>query len=159
MSPPREFLEDVVRPNVADFHDKFDSVRHAYNAVVSIDSLAAHLYHWCRTNAPAEVAGISRQDDGYREVLAIKNPDFSLIRDIAKAQKHVRLTRGSPQVTSAAQMNVRGITWGEGNWGEGRWGGVPQVIIDKDSGSFAFVESLVDLAISFFEGEMTRLNV
>ena len=56
---PREFLENVVRPNVEDFDANYGSVRQAYNAVAAVDALAAHLYLWCKTNAPSEIAGVS----------------------------------------------------------------------------------------------------
>jgi len=42
----RDFLQDIVRPNVSDFHANFGSRRHAYNAVSAVDALAAHLYVW-----------------------------------------------------------------------------------------------------------------
>jgi hypothetical protein len=156
---PRDFLDTHVKPNVADFHDRYDDVRLAYNAVASIDALAAHLYHWCVNNAPNELVGLKREDNGYRERLAGKHADFGLLRDIAKAQKHVRLTRGNPQVQSAAQMNARPIGWGEGGYGQGRFGGPPQVVVDRTVGGFSYVEEIVDSAVAFFEAEMVRLGL
>jgi hypothetical protein len=54
---PREFLDEVVRPNVAEFNVNFGSLRTAYNAVAAVDALAAHIYWWCKTNSSAEVKG------------------------------------------------------------------------------------------------------
>ena len=38
---PREFLNEVVMPNVADLHASYTEVRSAFNAVAAVDALAA----------------------------------------------------------------------------------------------------------------------
>jgi hypothetical protein len=86
---PREFLDEVVKPNVAEFHGGYDSVRLAWNAIGAVDALAAHMYLWGQTHASREVTGVA-DDSHYREDLAQKNQDFRLLRDTAKALKHVR---------------------------------------------------------------------
>jgi hypothetical protein len=93
---PREFLEKVVRPNITEWDANFGSERHAYNAVAAVDSLTAHIYVWCKGHAPAEIAGIP-DDTQYRASLGQRSPDFELLRDIAKAQKHVHLDYGKPR--------------------------------------------------------------
>ena len=155
---PREFLETVVRPNMEDFNANYGSVRHAHNAVAAVDALAAHLYQWCETNAPSEIAGVS-DDTLYRARLAQSSPDFHLLRDIAKAQKHVHLNRGAPKVTTAAQVTARSIGWGEARWGEGRWGGPPQVVVTTDGGELRYVEQIVAAALTVLETEMSRLGI
>ena len=155
---PREFLENVVRPNVQDFDANYGSVRHAYNAVAAVDALAAHLYLWCKTNAPSEIADVS-DDTHYRARLAQSSSDFRLLRDIAKAQKHVHLDRGPTEVTAAAQVAARSIGFGEARWGEGRWGGPPQVVVTTDGGELRYVEQIVATALTVLETEMSRLKV
>jgi hypothetical protein len=154
---PREFLDQVVSPNVADFHVNYSSLRHGFNAVAAVDTLAAHVYVWCTTNAPGQVYGAT-SDSVYRKALASLQPDFDLLRDIAKAQKHVHLTQGTPQVTDAEQMSARTIRYGEGQYGAGRYGGPRQVVVDVGAGDFRYVESVVDAALAFVEGEMQRLG-
>ncbi|MGA7791775.1 MAG: hypothetical protein WCA19_01970 [Candidatus Acidiferrales bacterium] len=155
---PREYLENVVRPNIADLHNQSDSVRLACNAIATVDALAAYIFYWCHAWAPSEITGL-KDDTDYRATLAQRNPDFLLLRDTAKAQKHVRLTRGKRHVTKAEQMSSRAIGWGEGPYGEGRFGGPPQVVIDTDDGNLCYVESLVDSALGFLESEMARLRI
>jgi hypothetical protein len=155
---PREFLDQIVRLNVAEFHANYADMRHAYNAIAAVDSLAAHIYVWCTANAPAEVAGIP-DDTQYRATLAGANNDFLLLRDIAKAQKHVELTRGTPVIGSATQISARPVGWGKGPYGHGRWGGVPQVVIDLNTGRMQYVERIVDSALAVLEAEMVRLNI
>ena len=40
---PREFLEAVVRFDVAEFRDEYGNIRRAYHAVTAVDALAAHI--------------------------------------------------------------------------------------------------------------------
>lgn len=155
---PREFLEEVVKPNVSDFHGQFDSLRLAYNAIASVDSLAAHIFTWCKANTHPSVLGVA-DDTVYRGNLAVMNSDFSLLRDMAKAQKHVHLTRGTPLVTDESQLASRTIGFGEGGFGEGRWGGVEQVVVDISGSDFRYVESVTDAALAFLESQMGSLGI
>jgi hypothetical protein len=153
---PNEFLDNVVRPNVAAFHQDYASLRHAFNAIASVDALAAHLFVWCKANKPAESYGANNDID-YRYKLASLCPAFALLRDIAKAQKHVHLTQGKPQITHEHQVTSRPVGFGEGGWGCGRWGGPPQVVVDIAAGELAYLEEVVDKALAFIEGEMQRV--
>lgn len=72
---PRDFLEVVVRPNVVDFNDDSVSLRLAFNAVASVDALAAHLYHWCAAHNPAALHGAGG-DSHFRGALAALSDDF-----------------------------------------------------------------------------------
>lgn len=155
---PGEFLDQIVAPNVADFHANPSSMRHAWSAVSTADALAAHIYAWCKSNAPALVTGIN-DDSHYRATLAARNSDFALLRDIAKAQKHVHLDRGNPQVANAEQVTSRAIGYGEGPYGEGRYGGCQQVVVDVTPTEFRYVEAIVAGAVGFLKSEMTRLGL
>lgn len=155
---PREFLEAVVRFDVAEFRDEYGNIRRAYHAVTAVDALAAHIFVWCRTNAPTEIAGLD-DDTHYRGKLSERSSDFRLLRDIAKAQKHVHLERGKPEATKAAQVVARPLGFGEGGFGQGRFGGPPQVVVAMDSGDLRYVEQIVIAALGLLEAEMTRLKI
>jgi hypothetical protein len=88
---------------VDDFLANSDDARRAFNAVTAVDSLAAHIYWWCEGNSPAAVAGIA-DDIGYRQKLAIREPDFRLLRDMAKASKHVKLHKFDPLVSGMSSL-------------------------------------------------------
>ena len=147
----------VVRPNFDEFHNNFADSRRAYNAIAAADALAAHLYVWAKTNAPNKVA-TAGDDSAFRAVLANRDHNFSLLRDIAKALKHVRLTKGSPQVNSASQVVSRPIGYGEGGFGAGRYGGPEQVIVDIPQNGIRYIEEIVDQAVAFLEAEMTDMG-
>ena len=80
------------------------------------------------------------------------------MRDIAKAQKHVRLTQGNPLLSEASQVAARSIGYGEGAYGMGRFGGPPQIVVDLGPGDFSYVESVIDAALAFLAAEMTVLG-
>lgn len=154
---PREFLETVVRPNVDEFHTHYTDMRHAHNAVATIDALAAHFYVWAEQNGVASIAAV-QNDSHFRNQLAARSADFALLRDIAKAQKHVHLTQHNPQVTRADQIVSRTIGYGEGLYGLGRYGGVQQVVVDIAPGNFACLENTIDNALAFLEAEMNAFG-
>jgi hypothetical protein len=159
---PREFLDEVVRPNVAEFNVNFGSLRTAYNAVAAVDALAAHIYWWCKTNSSAEVKG-DRDDDRHRERLVGRDKakgdgNFSLLRDIAKAQKHVQLIYGEPLIKLAERVTARSMGAGELRAG-GRVGDRPQVVVDIECVGPFYVWNVVDGALAFLEAEMRRLGI
>lgn len=151
---PADFRDQIVKPNIAEFDADRLSLRRALNALASVDALAAHMFAWLQTNHPSKVTNIS-DDSHYRANLSAQNADFHLVRDAAKAQKHVVLTRGTPQTSTASQMQSRNIGWGEAGWGDGPWGGGPAIAIELDSGSLAIAFSTLSRALAFLEQEMT----
>ena len=156
--PARAFLDSIVKPNVAEFKQSFADLRHAYNAISSIDSLAAHMFEDLSASGHASVNAIS-SDSHYRQTLATQDVAFLHVRDIAKAQKHVRLTQHNPVVTSADQISSRAVGWGEGGWGQGRYGGVDQVVADLPNGDLIYIEEIVDDALKFLEEEMANVGL
>lgn len=152
---PTEYVADVVRPNLTDLDLDFDSIRHALNAIHSVDALAARIY----VAAGGKAATGEKSDTHYRDALAGKDADFRLLRDLAKAVKHIDLTQGTPTVSSATAVTAEGLGWGEGAWGEGRWGSPPQVVVRTDSGDVRVVQAVLENALAFLETEMTRLGL
>lgn len=155
---PRAFLAKIVRPNVAELNSEFGDLRRAFNAIAAVDALAAHIFLWCRAHAPHEVAGI-KNDAGYRDKLAKENADFRLLRDAAKANKHIELTQGHPQVKGASQIKADERGWGSAVWGETRWGSPIQVYVSADPGPTRTADNLVNGALSFLEQEMDRFGI
>jgi hypothetical protein len=154
---PREFLNEIVQPNVEEFYINIGSKRHAFNAIAAVDSLAAHIYIWCKGNAPKVIADI-RHDSAYRERLAEQSPDFRLLRDIAKAQKHVYLEYGKPKVTTAAQVTTR-FGWDEATWDQDEWDKQPHVVVTTDDGHQRYVTQIVAASLAMLETEMVSLGV
>jgi hypothetical protein len=78
--------------------------------------------------------------------------------DVAKAQKHVHLTRHNPQVIGADQVASRNIGYGKGPYGAGRYGGIQQVVVDIAAGNFSYLENTIDKSFAFLDAEMTPLG-
>ncbi len=156
---PREFLDNVVRPNITEFHAHIADERRAFNAVAAVDSLSAHIYVWCKSNAPQAIAAGIQDDSQYRGWLANSSPDFRLLRDIAKAQKHVHLTRGSPEVTRAAQVTPRSLGFNEAPFNEGEFDSPLHVVVTMDDGRLRYVAQIVTAALAVLEIEMTGLGI
>ena len=150
---PREFLEAVVRPNVDAFHDDISSVRHAFNAINAVDALVSHLYVWASSNAPKVIAG-TKHDSAYRNRLATSNQQFGLLRDIAKAQKHVRLTQGNPTIGHFDQLSSCPITYDGRARHDGEFTYGPQMVVESN-GTIASVKGIVDDALNFLEAELS----
>ena len=149
---PRDFLEQVVEPNLNELEARRYDVRLAYNAVASIDALAAHIY-------AAAKSSLTEQDDiQYREALAKGDPDFALIRDVAKALKHVELTRGVPKVSRADQLSVKFGAWGK-SWGTSWKGWGEQSAIVTNAGQSVGLKQLLRDALEVLRAEIKRLGV
>ena len=89
---PREFLEHVVKPNIADLRANPGSSRHAHNAVLTSDALAGHIYFWLHRQLSV-LPGFKDDDIGYRNDLASRHLAYRILRDLAAALKHVALMR------------------------------------------------------------------
>ena len=150
---PREYLEEVVEPNLAELAANYSNIRLSLNAVHAVDALAAHIYYASNGAAPG------KDDTEYRQALARLHPEFALLRDIAKAIKHVRPNRGSPQTERGDMVEIRSLGWGEGVWGDGRWGGPPQAVVPLESGHVRVVETVVTNALNVLKLEMTKYSL
>lgn len=151
----REYLEEVVRPNVAEFENDYADLRLAHNAVHSVDALAAHIF----AAAGGTAAKLGKDDTEFRESLAAKNEMFRLLRDVAKAAKHVELKRGKPEVSKANQIGTKRLGYGEARYGEGRYGSPPQAVVATDAGDYRVLETVVKRSLVFLEDEMKALGL
>jgi hypothetical protein len=147
---PREYFEQVVTPNLRELAQDYGNLRLALNAIHAVDALAAHIFY----GAHDKLKLVSPDDLAYRERLAWQDAEFGLLRDVAKAAKHVVLERGTPTVSTAAQITSRGLGWGEARWDEGRWDGPLQAVVLTDAGEHRVLETVITRALAFLEKEM-----
>jgi hypothetical protein len=157
---PREHLELVVRPNMREMLNDLDDLRLAFNAIASVDALAAHIYWWAVHHRPAAVAGLKNDTEYRAKVLASRSRDFQLIFETAKAAKHVRLTRGTPpKVRAVDQVVTKAAEWDNMRWDDFRWD-TTQVRIEPVGGETPWtVEGVVRRALAFLEEEMATLEI
>lgn len=154
----RDFLDQVVTPTVDEFYNNYGDLRHAFLAVAVVDMLAAQIFHDLEVKDNQTVQNIS-DDSDYRGNLSQTNKDFCLLRDVAKAHKHVKLNRGTPLVDGSDQTSVKSLGWGVARWGEGRWGSPPQVVVATNSGEYRVVETIIKKSLEFLKAEMNRHGI
>lgn len=120
----------VVEPNILDFAVNPADLRHAMNAVLAVDALAARIHY-----ASGGATG-SGNDGAHRNQLAQTDPDFEMLRDIAKALKHANLTNFKPKVSGAGQITSQTISRDQAVWGELEWDAPPRVVVEVNGGPF-----------------------
>ncbi|WP_427024689.1 hypothetical protein ACP4J4_01630 [Aureimonas ureilytica] len=154
---PREYLALVVEPNLEDAAQDVSDVRRTYNAVMAVDGLAAHVFHWCRRHNAPYVQGL-KDDTWYREQCGKNRANIQMLHDMAKAAKHVELDRGTPTIRTFAEMQPREFGWGEGGYGVGPYGGGDQVSVLID-GQKIQIELLLIQAVDFYKSEMDAAGI
>jgi len=93
------------------------------------------------------------------EALARQNAEFGLVRDLAKALKHVELVRGTPRVKDASQMGTEGLGFDVARFDEARFDSPAQVVVTTNLGGKRVVESVLQNALTFLKQEMVGLGL
>ena len=141
----RWFLAEVVDPTILDFRNNHLSWRHALAAVAVVDMLMAHVFEYIGGSGSNELN--AKDDSDFRNILAKENLSVELLRDVAKAQKHVTLTRHQPKVSSFSDTSLVAKTYGSGAYGVGPYGGGFMVKISD--GKNVSLLSLISEALDF----------
>jgi hypothetical protein len=128
-----EFFDTHVEPAMAEWGAAPLDIRRAMNAAVALNQMADHFWYGFAPVDPGQVFNTSTPG-AFRAELAKRNPDFALLRDVAEAHKHVKLSRPARAVTSAQQSSIGATGYGEGRFGEGPYGGGPSVVVTLDNG-------------------------
>lgn len=149
---PREYIEAVVRPNLADLEKDEGDLRHALNAVHAVDALAARIF----VAAGGREGTGAKDDTHFRKMLADQYADLALLHDLAKAVKHAVLDRGAPIVGSASQVEVKAIGWGQAVWGEFGFDMPPQAVVILEDGTHRVIAAVCRNAVAFLDEEMAR---
>lgn len=159
------FRKLILEPNIAEYMSDFQSFHRAFNTIAAVDAYAAHIFTEAlelRIDMPSKLSlhpYETRDDSAFRQALADKFTDFRVLRDLAKANKHAKLSRHSPLVSGSDQVTTKAKGWDEGTWDEGRWGGVPQVFVETDAGDEFYVETLVKRSVDLLDGIARELGL
>ena len=153
---PRNFFENYVRPNHEAWLASPLDERLAKNAVGDANDLAARAFHHWKVRDPSQINGAASEGQ-YRNELAIHEcTDFSLVRDVADAHKHVELDRPSRRVTRSEQTGPASMGFGDGGFGEGPFGGGLQLVIRLDDGSKRSLTAVMKNVMEMWERLLTR---
>jgi hypothetical protein len=155
---PREFLDHIVRPNMAALRADPGSLRHAHNAVLTADALAAHVFLQLMQIRPAVIPEYKTHDDGYRDALSDAHPAYRTLRDLAAALKHAALLRPKPRIVRAAgQMGARRSGWDNAIWDVDVWDGDFLVVVHTDDDEVARPAfEIIEKGVEVLEAEMLK---
>lgn len=159
---PQEFLETVVRPNMADLNADTGDFRAAFNAIASVDALAAHIYEWGISQEPPLIEKVKRDDDGYRELLEDLNADYYLLCELARAFKHVKLRprKKKPRlVFAAAEISPQTLMVDDMESFDRDWTTGPCVLIDRGDERPLIARNVLERALAFLEGHLEDIAV
>lgn len=91
---PREFLETVASVNACLALDHPGDMRHAVNAVTSLDAFFGILHAALRE----QKRPVGPNDSVWKEALAAKSESYRILRDLAYALKHGKLDGRMPRL-------------------------------------------------------------
>lgn len=138
------FSEYIVEPNLQFFRQNSASLQAAFNAVLCVDALSAHIFQKYKTKSLSHL----KDDTDFRNELASADENFHILRDIAKSYKHVVLDRGTPLIRKASQTAVGHRPYGSGLYGVGTYDG-EEIMIELSDGAVKHCLSIVILAYEF----------
>jgi hypothetical protein len=152
-TPPRnrahDFFDTHVVPAVEEWEKSPTDIRFAMSAAVALNQMADHYWHGFSPTDPTRVFGVANVKS-FRAELAKRNDQWSLVRDVAEAHKHVKLSRPVRAVTSAGQALVAPTGFGVGGFGTGPFGGAPSVIILLDNGHQVHLSAAIKVAMEMW---------
>lgn len=149
---PQHFWEWVVRPNEIEFRKNSDSLRAAFNSIMSTDSLSGHMFFALRRVGATQF----EEDREFRQELCQEDPHYEIIRDTAKALKHISLTQGKPLIKNASQTHVGQRPYGSGLFGIGKFS-ENEVLIELNDGEIKHCLSEVILSNQFLLHKIQEL--
>jgi hypothetical protein len=145
-----QFFHNQVLPSVRDWEENHMEEHRAMSVAVNLNHMADRYWYSFDGIDPSRLLGANNLS-AFRNALCAKSNDFSLIRDVADAHKHVKLDRSGRNLTNADQTTVARLGWGVPKWGEGRWGSSPEVVVTFDDGSKHHFSTAVRKSIELWE--------
>lgn len=82
-----DFHDEILIPNVQAQHSDNRSIRHAVNAIASLDD---YIGIWCHELGAAGRTGLN--EEAFRDLFADRSSEYQILRDMAFALKHGELT-------------------------------------------------------------------
>jgi hypothetical protein len=153
---PRDFLEEVTRPNYDDFFNEPSSFKTAFSLAMSLFNLHEWIFEFNKADVEKKFGkSFAKSGDLWKEV-ECQVPEAKFIRDLSNASKHVKLTiKPSTAMTHIANTEIQTSTYGEGSYGQGRYS-APSVIF-HDDGNVVFLDDCAKKVFTFWESVIDEL--
>ena len=146
----QEFFDTHVTPAVNDWRDSPNDIRKAMHAAVELNQMADYFWHEFSSSDPSRVTGSTSAGE-FRKELGHRVPDFAVLRDVAEAHKHMKISRAGRYVTSAGQTVTIKLGWGEAEFGEDEWGGSKSIVVTLDDGTRKRLKYLIEGTVKMWE--------
>jgi len=153
---PRDFFEEITRPNHVEFFGAPSSFRTAFALAMSLFNLHEWVFEFNKADVEREFGKtFVKPGDLWQEVES-QVPEAKFIRDFSNASKHVKLTiRPSTSMTHIANTEIQIIGYGSGGFGQGRYS-APSVVF-HDSGNIIYFDDCAQQLFVFWERLIDRL--
>ncbi len=149
-----EHFDTYVLPAVNEWLSNPTDIRLAMNAAVALNQMADHFWYGFASSDVARVFNTANVKT-FRNELAKRNSEWSLVRDVAEAHKHVKLDRSSRHLTSAGQTVVTPTGYGTSGYGTGPYGGTPSVVVTLDDGSTVHFSCVAKRVLEMWQSLLT----
>jgi hypothetical protein len=128
------FYREHVVENMREWEKEPLKPHKAMNLAVSLNHMADYYWHEFGSD-PSKVLGATILKE-FRSALGSALPAFALIRDVADAHKHFRLSRPTRKLTEASQATLGALGgWDEAALDEGQWDNPDEIVVTYDDGS------------------------
>jgi hypothetical protein len=152
---PRLFQATFVDGNIIEFRDNAHDLRRAANVIWAVDALAAHIYEWAKTHAPAKIEG--KTEKQYRNALADRSQGYKLLRHAADAMKHAWLGDKKADIKRSSDVANTSGAFQSNAFAPGYQLGEAVVVL-QDKRCYP-VDDLITASMKVLEAEMETFGV
>ncbi|MCQ4251778.1 hypothetical protein NA644_20940 [Pseudomonas stutzeri] len=145
------FFEKHVSPSLNDWEKSPVDERLAMNLASNLNNLIDHYWHSASANAPSKVLHKKTLKE-FRADLAKINVNIGLIRDVADAHKHLKLSRRDRSLTNANQTSPQQVGYGQA-YGMS-YGGGELLVITLDNGKEEYFSIIAGAAYEYWRNEL-----
>ena len=157
-----DFWNGMVIPDYQESIGQVSNLRLAFHCAISLNHMADWIFHTHEQYVKAnftfvDAAGATVKVSSpttFANALEQIEPNFALVRGIANAAKHLKLSniRSHPSAPSNAEnTSARVLSWGQGGFGAGPWGGASRVMLAGPSGNDTNFKNIADSVYSMWE--------
>ena len=146
----KDFFIKYVAPSFAEWSNSRNDQRVAMDLANNLNNIIEYYWHTFSDTNPDKVFNKTKLKS-FRNELAQNNQDISLIRDIADAHKHLRLSRPDRNLTNANQTAPKNLGYGQA-YGLA-YGGGEVLAITLDDGSEKYFSIIAEAAYKYWANE------
>jgi hypothetical protein len=147
---PRDFFDEVTRPNYEDFFNTPSSFKTAFSLAMSLFNLHEWIFIFNKDDVETKYGKKFTKPGELWEEVETQVPEAKFIRDLSNASKHVTLTiKPSTSMTHIANTEIQISSYGSSGYGQGRFS-APSVVF-HNSGDVIYLDDCAKKLFDFWE--------